>query len=140
MDQSTKLRLAVFFYILATFAIVFRAGIFDLDDLTYAQRLWTGLPIYTLVAVATGYVIDYLRQRRQDRQWAARAEIQRANAYFAIMYPERVFNAHERTTIFDLDTQEVLVTNDPIVRDKHPEFFEQNPERYVRYPLDTADN
>lgn len=140
MDQSTKLRLAVFFYIAATFAIVIRTGLFDLDDLTYAQRLWTGLPIYTLVAVGTGYVIDYFRQRHTDRKWAERAELQRAKAYYAIMYPERVFKVDELTTLLDLDTQEVLATNDPLIRDSDPEFFQKYPERFVNYPLGVVDN
>lgn len=139
MDQSARLRGAVFCLILAAIGIGVRSSIYDLDELNLAERIWTGIPIYTLVYTALHFIALYLIHARRQREWSGRVEMQRAKAYYAMMYPERVFKDGEYTTFFDLETEEILASNDPMVHDANTEFFDEHPERRIKYPLTAED-
>lgn len=98
----------------------------------------TALAQWLLITVSLAYGFRYFQLRRDwmkaVAEWENLNNIQRRTAYTAQLSPERVFPAEGHTTIRDIANGEVLVTNDPAVRNAHPALFRREPWRFVNYP------
>lgn len=89
------------------------------------------IPQWILITLSLGSVLRYVDMRRAWTDWVTLVETQRWMAYRAQVFPESVFPTTGTHTIQDIETHEVLVTNDPTVRDENPGLFNMEPWRYV---------
>lgn len=130
-----SMELTVLFILTATVLVI-------LARYVLGESFWqisgAAIPQWVLITLSIGSLIRYAQMRRTWGDWRELVDTQRWVAYRAVMDPSTVFPDHGTHTIKDLETQQVLVTNDPQVRDEDPKLFGTEPWRYVNYPHRTA--
>lgn len=118
-----------------TLLILAATGAVILARYATGETFWTlsgtAVPQWVMLTLSLMAILRYIDMHRTWDTWVTLVETQRQVAYQAQIYPESVFPTQGHHTIKDIETHEVLVTNDPSVRDQNPVLFHREPWRYV---------